>query len=204
MYRLVLASRNKGKLKELRQLLDGFGFEVLDLDSFPEVPEIEEKGLTFEENAATKAETAAQITGCPALADDSGLEVDVLDGAPGIYSSRFAGSDGDDAANNDKLLQELTGVPSELRNARFRCVVALVVPGGKTRTAEGVCEGTIGFEPVGENGFGYDPLFIVKDFGRTMAELSPQEKNEISHRAQALRKAVPILREMLINDDARR
>lgn len=192
--RLVLASRNKGKLRELEQLLEGLGFEIVLLDAYEGLPDIPETGSTFRENAVIKAAKAAELTGTLCLADDSGLEVDFLDGAPGVYSSRFAGEAKDDWANNQKLLELLDGVPEPLRTARFKSVVAVANPEGRVETVEGVCEGVIGTEPRGSNGFGYDPLFVVKgQGGKTMAELEPEVKNRISHRAMALRKAAALL-----------
>lgn len=169
------------------------GYSVLSLDDFPGLPETEETGSTFQENAVLKARAAAQLTGCICLADDSGLEVDYLNGAPGVYSSRFAGVEKDDEANNKKLLQLLEGVSDPLRRARFKCVVAISAPDGYVETAEGVCEGSIGTVPKGSNGFGYDPLFIVEGTDNTMAELDELEKNRISHRAKAFNAAVRIL-----------
>jgi len=191
--KLVLASRNKGKLKELQSLLAGKGVEVLCLDDFQGIPEIRETGTSFRENAVIKAKEASRLTGNLCLADDSGLEVDFLDGAPGVYSSRFAGMEKDDAANNRKLLKLLEGIPAERRTARFRCVIAIASPEGRVETVEGICEGIIGTQPKGTNGFGYDPLFIVAGQGYTMAELAPEVKNRISHRAKALKLAVPLL-----------
>lgn len=199
MTKLVLASRNRGKLKELNQLLGGLGYEVISLEYFNGLPEIEETGITFQENAVLKAREAARMTGNLCLADDSGLEVDYLGGAPGVYSSRFAGPEKDDLANNTKLLSLLEGVPFQERTARFRCVVAVASPEGLAETVEGVCEGIIGVEPKGYNGFGYDPLFVVEGLGRTMAELDSETKNKISHRAKAFLKAVPILKNYLDN-----
>lgn len=194
MVKLVLASRNKGKLQELEQLLEGLGFEIVLLDTYEGLPDIPETGSTFRENAVIKAVKAAELTGTLSLADDSGLEVDFLEGAPGVYSSRFAGEAKDDSANNQKLLELLEGVPESLRTARFKSVVAVANPQGRVETVEGVCEGIIGTEPRGSNGFGYDPLFIVKgQGGKTMAELEPEVKNKISHRAMALRKAAALL-----------
>ena len=193
MFKLVLASRNKGKLKELKNLLDGRGYEVVSLDSIEGLPETKETGTTFEENAVLKAREAARLTGEVCLADDSGLEVDYLHGAPGVYSSRFAGPDKNDEANTAKLLGLLEGVPQEKRSARFKCVVAVASSEGYVETAEGTCEGRIGMEPKGSQGFGYDPVFIVDGGNRTMAELSFEEKNRISHRAKAFSKVVPIL-----------
>ena len=196
MRKLVIASRNKGKISELRELLKGHNFEIYSLEDYPHITEIEETGNSFKENALIKARITAQKTGCLALADDSGLEVDALDGSPGIYSSRFAGPEKDDEANNRKLLSLLEGVPLEKRTARFRCVVAAVDPQGIEITTEGVCEGKIGFEPKGSHGFGYDPIFIVEEYGLTMAELGPEIKNKISHRAKAFAKMAAVLKGM--------
>lgn len=193
MLKLVLASRNKGKLEELSLLLAGSGYQVVPLDSFEGLPETQETGATFQENAVLKAREAARMTGNICLADDSGLEVDFLQGAPGIYSSRFAGLDKNDAKNYLKLLRLLEGVPQEKRSARFRCVVAVATPEGEVETVEGICEGSIGLEPEGNNGFGYDPIFLVEGQGCTMAELDASVKNRISHRAKAFNKVVPIL-----------
>jgi len=190
---LVLATRNEGKIRELAALLEPYGFEVLSLNSFPELGEIVEDGATFKENAIIKATAVAKHTGLLALADDSGLEVDALGGAPGVYSSRFAGEGKDDLANNRKLLELLAGVPAERRTARFQCVVALAWPDGSWRTSTGTCEGIITESPRGEGGFGYDPLFYVPEYGKTFAELDIAIKNKISHRAKALAGAVDIL-----------
>ncbi len=187
--RLVLATRNRKKLAELKQLLEGMEMEVLGLEEFPEVPEVEEDGTTFAENAVKKARAVAQATGLVALADDSGLEVDALGGRPGVHSARFAGEHGDDAANNAKLLELMKDVPDEERGARFRCVIAIADPDGRVHLVEGTCEGWIGRELRGEHGFGYDPLFVVGELGKTMAELPPEVKNRISHRAKALERA---------------
>lgn len=186
MPRLVVATRNEGKLKELASLLALLGIEVVSLEVYPEIPEIPELGDTFEENALAKARVAAAQTGQLVMADDSGLEVDALAGAPGVHSARFAGESRDDTLNNQKLLRLLEGVPWEKRGARFRCVIALVAPDGTERTAEGVCAGVIGYEPRGTGGFGYDPLFYVPEYDRTFAELDLDTKNRISHRGRAL------------------
>lgn len=191
--KLVLATRNRGKVRELGELVSPFGYEVVSLDHYPGVPEIIEDGTTFKENAVKKATTVARLTGQLALADDSGLEVDYLGGAPGVYSARFAGEGHDDRANNEKLLRLLEGVPPEKRTARFRCVVAVATPQGQVFTAEGSCEGIIAVEPRGEGGFGYDPLFYLPGYGKTFAQLDPAEKNRISHRARALALAREIL-----------
>jgi len=197
MRKLVLASRNPGKLKELKALLRPLDIEVASLQDYPHIPEVAEDGTTFAENAVKKARAVAAATGLLALADDSGLEVDYLNGAPGVFSARFAGAGHDDRANNEKLLRLLEGVPPEKRTARFRCVVAIATPEGKVYTAEGICEGVIATEPRGERGFGYDPLFLVPQLGKTFAELEPSLKNTISHRARALAKAREILSAIL-------
>ncbi|MBO8129539.1 MAG: XTP/dITP diphosphatase [Peptococcaceae bacterium] len=188
---LILATRNQNKVREIAAILEPYHIEVVSLDTYPDLPEVVEDGKTFEENAVKKARTIATLTGEMALADDSGLEVDYLNGAPGVYSARFAGEPKDDVANNRKLLQLLNGVPEEKRTARFRCVMALAEPSGRVQTTEGTCEGVISFEPRGDNGFGYDPLFFVPEFGRTMAQLDLETKNSISHRGRALEKMRP-------------
>lgn len=185
MPKLVLASKNKGKLRELQELLKGTGWEPVSLEEYPEAPPVDEDGDTFEGNAVKKAKSAAEFTGAWSLADDSGLEVDALNGAPGVHSARFAGEHGDDWANNQKLLAVMAEIHAPLRTARFRSVVALASPTGKIQTTEGACEGSIGFEPVGDGGFGYDPLFLLPG-GKTMAQLSESEKNRTSHRGQAM------------------
>jgi XTP/dITP diphosphohydrolase len=184
--RLVVATTNKGKLKEIIELLQDLPIEVRSLADYPSIPEAEETGSTFAENAILKALHTARFTGEAVLADDSGLQVDALDGGPGISSSRYAGPGATDAQRNEKLLRELADVPDGKRTARFRCVAALVSPSGDTQTFDGVCEGTIIGEPRGENGFGYDPLFYIPEHGKTMAELPSEVKNKISHRAKAM------------------
>ncbi len=193
MRKLVIASKNIGKLKEFQSLLGGSSFNVVSLDEYPEIPEINETGSTFAENAIIKAEAVARYTGELSLADDSGLEVDVLDGRPGVYSARFAGVPSSDEANNQKLLEMLSSVPDEKRTARFRCVIAIAAPGVPVQTVHGCCEGLITSVPSGTGGFGYDPLFYVPSLERTFAELSPEQKNKISHRAQAMAAAVKLL-----------
>jgi len=194
MSRVVLATGNKGKVRELGELLANFEMEVVPQTEF-NVEEVEETGLTFVENAILKARNAAAHTGLPAIADDSGLEVDYLKGAPGIYSARYAGEDGGDAANNQKLLQALEGVVEAERSARFQCVMVFMrhaedpVP----LVAQGSWEGRILTAPQGENGFGYDPLFWVPQQGCSSAELAAEVKNKLSHRGQALKKLVELL-----------
>jgi len=186
--RVVLATGNAGKLREFQALL-GDEFELLPQSEFG-IAGVEETGATFEENALLKARHAAAAAGLPAIADDSGLEVDALNGAPGVRSARFAGADGDDAANNEKLLRELEGVSGAARRARFRAVVVYVDDAGDARPliAEGAWEGFIAHEPRGSNGFGYDPLFFDGSARQTSAELAPAEKNRRSHRGQAVRR----------------
>ncbi len=197
--RLILATRNQGKTKELVSLLSPLDLDVVSLSLYPELPEIIEDGTTFAENAAKKARTIALATGCLAMGDDSGLEVDFLNGAPGIFSARFAGEKSDDLANNTKLLKLLENVPWEQRKARFFCVVAIATPSGRIFTAEGSCQGVIAFEQKGSGGFGYDPLFYVPGLEKTFAELEPDVKNKISHRARALAGAYKVLHEIIQN-----
>ena len=186
--RIVLASSNAGKVKEINQLLSNQLIQVIPQSEFS-VPEIEETGLTFVENAILKARNAARHSGLPAIADDSGLEVDALNGAPGIHSARFAGPAATDQANNDKLLEQLKEVPEARRSARFQCLlVYLRHPADPTPLiCQGSWEGRILFQPQGENGFGYDPLFFVPDHHCSSAQLRPELKNQLSHRGRALR-----------------
>jgi XTP/dITP diphosphohydrolase len=186
--RLLLASTNRGKIEEIQKLLHSCqpDLEVLGLDRFPELQAIPETGRTFAENALLKAATAAERTGLVSLADDSGLEVDALDGAPGVHSARYSGPEATDRANNDKLLHALRDVPAEKRTARFRCVLAARTPGGESLLADGSWEGFIAEEPRGEHGFGYDPLFIDLENGLTAAEMDQPVKNARSHRGRAL------------------
>ncbi len=193
MPRVIIASRNRGKIAEFQELLRRLEVDALSLTDFPDLPEVAETGATFQENALLKARAAAGATGLVAVADDSGLEVDYLSGAPGIYSSRYAGTMQDEAANIRKLLAALEGVPPSRRTARFRCVIAIVTPLGGEYLSEGVCEGRITTAPRGGDGFGYDPVFLVPFLGQTFAELGTQVKNRISHRAQAVKNAGEIL-----------
>lgn len=186
---IVLATRNQGKIRELSVLLEPFQVQVLGLDAFPSVGDIEESGSTFEENALLKACTVSRLTGLVAIADDSGLEVDALGGAPGVYSARYSdapGAPATDVRNTEKLLSVLTDVPEPERTARFRCCMAACTPGGERLTAIGAWEGRIAPEPLGENGFGYDPVFWDPQANRTAAQLSPEIKNSRSHRARAV------------------
>ncbi len=193
MREIVISSRNSQKKRELKALLRGLGIKVLDLNDFPSAPKVRETGRTFEENARLKAVKIAGFTGKPALADDSGLMVDALDGLPGVRSARFAGSRTDYDANNRKLLRMLSGVPEAKRKARFVSVIAVSTPEGSVRTARGECEGRITFEPKGRKGFGYDPVFLYPAFKKTFAEVAVTRKNSVSHRARALRKARPLI-----------
>ena len=189
----VLATRNEDKAREIRDVLSNDGIILRSLADFPDIPEVIEDGQTFLENAMKKARSCFNATGFSALADDSGLEVDFLGGAPGIYSSRFAGAGADYQANNRKLLKDLEGVPREKRTARFRCFVALVDDEGED-WVEGTIEGFILDECRGESGFGYDPVFFVPEMKRTFAEMLPKEKNAISHRGIAFRKAAEMVK----------
>ena len=188
---IVLATRNPGKISEIEALLTGLRFGTAA--SFPGCPEPEESGRTFEENALIKARAVAGFTGKTALADDSGLEVDALGGAPGVHSARYAGATASDRDNMRRLQEALAGVADGDRTARFRCVMAVVAPDGRTWTSDGVCEGRILREPRGESGFGYDPLFVPTGYESTFAELDARTKNRISHRAMALRRIAEIL-----------
>jgi XTP/dITP diphosphohydrolase len=190
----MIATRNKGKIREIRETLRGFGLRIYALSDFPEVPEIKEDGKNFTENALKKARFYSKYFGMLTIADDSGLEVDSLKGLPGIYSARYAGEGASSQANNQKLLRELQGVPFSKRGARFKCALAMVSPDGKEVIAEGSCKGNIGFREKGKRGFGYDPLFILPTYRRTMAELSLKEKNKMSHRGKALRKIKKIIK----------
>ncbi|AJQ26856.1 XTP/dITP diphosphatase [Pelosinus fermentans] len=197
MKEIVVATTNKGKVAEIALALANLPVKVLDLSDFGDIPEAVEDGDSFMANAQLKAKHYAHHTRKACLADDSGLEVDALGGAPGIYSARFAGEDANDAANNQKLLAELTGVVPEKRTARFRCVLALADIDGTIMTADGVREGIIGQDLRGLGGFGYDPLFYIPEMEKTMAECSKNEKNDISHRGQALKIMTKILGDYL-------
>lgn len=185
---IVIATRNPGKAKEFKTLFAEKGYDVKTLLDYPELPDVEETGKTFEENARLKAETIAAILQQPVLADDSGLIVDALDGMPGIFSARFAGEPTNNAANNAKLLHELTGVPKEKRTATFHCTLVFAAPNKESLVVEGNWPGEIGTIPRGDNGFGYDPLFFVPEEQKTAAELSDERKNKISHRGKAVEK----------------
>lgn len=197
--RFIIATHNAHKLLELRRILEPLGIEaVTDTDIGICLPEVDETGETFAENAYLKAASACEFSGLPAIADDSGLMVDALDGAPGVYSARYAGENTTDTKNNEKLLQALKDVPTEQRGAQFVSAICCVFPDGDTVTANGIVRGSIGYVPKGENGFGYDPLFITVEYpGKTSAEISDAEKDAISHRGKALRAFVPQLQEFI-------
>ena len=196
--KLLIATNNPGKLKEYRYLLRDLPLEITSLQEEGIDFEPEETGNTFEENAALKARAFAARSGLPTLADDSGLEIDVLGGAPGVHSARYGGARrGEDARRYEIVLRQLEGVPSAKRTARFRCVVAVATPDGRAATADGKVEGVIALEPQGDQGFGYDPIFFIPEFDCTMAQLPPETKNRISHRARAVQAARPTLERLL-------
>ena len=186
MMELLVATGNRGKFREIEELLRDTVTKLYSLDDFPGTPLVEEDGATFTENAVKKGLCAARATGKPVIADDSGLEVDLLGGRPGVYSARFAGKDAGDSENNSRLLRELALLPGDQRTAAFRCVIALCFPDGSCRTFTGALRGLILNEPRGTGGFGYDPLFLVPEYGLTLAELPLEVKNTISHRGKAL------------------
>ncbi|MEV6751851.1 RdgB/HAM1 family non-canonical purine NTP pyrophosphatase [Streptomyces sp. NPDC051214] len=200
MTRLILATRNAGKITELKAILADAGLthELVGADAYPEIPDVRETGVTFAENALLKAHALAEATGLPAVADDSGLCVDVLGGAPGIFSARWAGKHGDDAANLRLLLAQLGDIDADThRGAHFACAAALALPDGTERVVEGQLRGTLRHTPSGTGGFGYDPILQPEGESRTCAELSAEEKNAISHRGKAFRALVPVVRELL-------
>ncbi|MFB6632712.1 RdgB/HAM1 family non-canonical purine NTP pyrophosphatase [Streptomyces sp. NPDC004288] len=197
--RLILATRNAGKITELHAILAdaGLDLELVGADAYPDIPDVKETGVTFAENALLKAHALARATGLPAVADDSGLCVDVLNGAPGIFSARWAGTHGDDLANLNLLLAQLSDIADEHRAAHFACAAALALPDGTERVVEGRMDGTLRTTPAGTNGFGYDPILQPTGHEVTCAELTPQEKNAISHRGKAFRALVPVVKELL-------
>ncbi len=190
---VVIATRNAGKLKEIQAILAPLSLKILSLRDFPEVPEIIEDGQTFEENSLKKAVAVACRTGRIVIADDSGLSVDALQGRPGVFSSRYAGENATDAERYQKLLGEMSGIPEEKREATFICIIAVASPKGKAEVVKGECRGKISLSPKGSHGFGYDPVFYFPEWGKTMAELEPEVKNRISHRARALEKLKQVL-----------
>ena len=191
---MIAATRNKGKAREIREALKGLGLRILTLSDFSDVPEIEEDGKSFIENALKKARFYSKYFGKLTIADDSGLEVDSLKGLPGIHSARYSGEKASSQENNRKLLNAVKGVPFSKRGAKFKGILAMVSPDGREVIKEGSCRGKIGFKEKGKRGFGYDPLFLLPKYGKTMAELSLEEKNKISHRGKALRKLRRVIR----------
>ena len=197
MKEIFIATNNKGKAKDFEALFHPLGIEVKTLADLPEAIDVEETGVTFEENAILKAEEVAKRFNTFVIADDSGLEIDALNGEPGVYSARYAGEAKDDEANIDKVLTQLENVPTQERTARFRCVLAVAAPGIETVTIDGSCEGLITTERIGTEGFGYDPIFYVPKYERTMAQMTAEEKGKISHRGQAIKKLRPQLAPLL-------
>jgi len=199
-HKLVLATRNQGKITEFRRILDELApgqIDLIGVDQFPDLEDVDETGATFEENSLLKARYTCMATGLPAIADDSGLCVDFLKGDPGIFSARWAGNHGDDQANIEKLLQQLKEVPDTERTAHFKCVASLVMPDGREQVAEGRFEGHILHAPVGDNGFGYDPIFQPLGLSISSAQMSAQEKDLVSHRGTSLRSIAPHVIQML-------
>ena len=199
-HKLVLATRNQGKIVEFRRILDALApgvIELIGVDQFPDLVDVEETGSTFEENSLLKARYTCQATGLPAIADDSGLCIDALNGDPGIFSARWAGSHGNDQANLEKVLDQLKDVADEKRTAHFMCVASLVLPDGREQVAEGRFEGHILHAPVGENGFGYDPIFQPLGLSISSAQMSAEEKDLVSHRGKSLRAIAPHVIQLL-------
>ena len=195
--RILFATGNQGKMKEVREILADLGVEVISMREAGVSAEIVEDGETFEENAVIKARTIMELTGEVTLADDSGLEIDALGGEPGVYSARYMGEDTSYHIKNNDLIRRLSQIPRQQRTARFVCSIAAAFPDGEIITTDGVIEGLIGYEEAGENGFGYDPIFVVPQLGCTTAQLSDEQKNEISHRGKALRKMKEELRKRM-------
>ena len=199
-HKLVLATRNQGKIIEFRRILEALApgeIELVGVDQFPDLVDVDETGSTFEENSLLKARYTCLATGLPAIADDSGLCVDALNGDPGIYSARWAGEHGNDQANLEKVLDQLRDVPDEKRTAHFMCVASLVLPDGREKVAEGRFEGHILHAPVGENGFGYDPIFQPLGLSISSAQMSAEEKDLVSHRGKSLRSIAPHVIQLL-------
>jgi XTP/dITP diphosphohydrolase len=187
MRKIIIATKNEGKVRDFRELFQKKGYEVISLLDLPDSPDIEETGKTFKENAILKAEGMSALLNEMVIADDSGLTIDILEGRPGIFSARYAGPQKNDKDNINKVLEELEGIPKENRKAAFHCALAMAIPSKPTIVVEGTCDGMISTEPTGEHGFGYDPIFYLPEKQKTMAELTKEEKNQISHRANALK-----------------
>jgi XTP/dITP diphosphohydrolase len=199
-HKLVLATRNQGKITEFRRILDELApgqIELIGVDQFPDLVDVDETGSTFEENSLLKSRYTCNATGLPAIADDSGLCVDFLNGDPGIFSARWAGNHGNDQANIERILEQLKDVPNNKRSAHFKCVASLVMPDGREQVAEGRFEGHILHAPVGDNGFGYDPIFQPLGLSISSAQMSAQEKDLVSHRGKSLRAIAPHVIQML-------
>ena len=199
-HKLVLATRNQGKITEFRRILDALApgeIELIGVDQFPDLVDVEETGSTFEENSLLKARYTCKATGLPAIADDSGLCIDALNGDPGIFSARWAGTHGNDQANLEKVLEQMKDVPDEKRTAHFMCVASLVLPDGREHVSEGRFEGHILHFPVGENGFGYDPIFQPLGLSISSAQMSAEEKDLVSHRGKSLRSIAPHVIQLL-------
>lgn len=201
MNTVIIATKNVGKAKEFEKLFLPLGMTVKTLLDYPELEDVDETGTTFEENAVLKAETISKVLGVMVIGDDSGLEVDALEGRPGVYSARYAGIEKNDEANIDKVLAELQDVPENERTARFCCALAMAEPGKETVTVFGTCEGHILHERRGSNGFGYDPVFFAESEGKAMAELTSEEKNRISHRAKAIKQLEKTLKHRKQSDE---
>jgi len=197
MLEILIATNNLGKVREIKDILDSRQIKILNMKDFPNLPKIEEDGKTYQENAFKKARKILEYTDKICLADDSGLEIDYLKGKPGIYSSRWGNSDEE---RINKVLKLLEGVPIDKRKAKFVCVAVLVFPDGKTYMVKEECKGVIGFQPKGENGFGYDPIFLVPEYNKTFAELGDKIKNQISHRGKAMRKMVEIINKIVVSE----
>ncbi len=200
--KLLLATRNRNKVSEMRHALDGTGWQVVMLSDIGDAPDVEEDGATFEENALKKARSAARVTKMWTLAEDSGLEIDALGGEPGVKSARYAGEGASDADRIRKVLSRLISVPEKRRTARFRCVMCLIDPAGKETYFEGCCEGRITHDARGSAGFGYDPVFIPEGYAQTFAELGPGVKSKISHRARAMQQVIAFLRSCVLPDSS--
>ena len=199
MMELVLATKNRDKIKEIKHLLRGLKVKVLSIEDYPDLPEVHEDGETLRDNAIKKAVTISAYTGKWALADDTGLAVAALDGAPGVYSARFAGPGCKYIDNNKKLLRLLADLPKSKRRAQFKCVISLADPRGKVHSVTGVINGYIGTEMKGQHGFGYDPVFVVPEYGQTFAQLGLKTKNQVSHRGQALEKIKKVIKRMIVD-----
>ncbi|QOR65730.1 XTP/dITP diphosphatase [Cytobacillus suaedae] len=193
MKEILIATTNQGKVADFKTLLTPLGIKVKSLLEYEDIIEVEETGATFTENAILKAEAISKQFNTNVIADDSGLAIDALQGRPGVYSARYAGIEKNDRANMAKVLEELEGIPTNKRTARFHCVLALAIPNDETKTVEGTCEGIIATSPIGDQGFGYDPVFFLPELGKTMAQLSKEDKNQISHRAKAFKKLMGLL-----------